>query len=226
MIRGRQLARPVLTATALAVLSLALAAGQQPAPTPMPAGPLARSLFASLGNLQTSLAAVNPERWRAKPAVRDQFQTDRAAINRNLVEALPSLALKVEGAPQDLGQAFRLYRDVDAVYSVALRVADLTARYADANQSQAVSAALEQVHRNLDALADFIQVTGSAQSAELLQLRAQHDAPPPAPPKAVVIDNANTPPPSRPHATRRSRKTKKAAPKPKPSPTPPPTPHP
>lgn len=207
----------------------------QAAPAAAPDSPaLARSLFSALQSLQGALAQVTPEQWRAKDSARVQFRTDRASIERNVVEALPGLALKLENAPEDLGAAFRLYRDGEAVYAVALRAADLASRYGDKARADAIAAALQQTDASLDALADFIQVTGSEQAAELARFRTAHpDAPPAsAPPKTLVINDANGPAPSR-HSSRSRAKKAKPAPKqpqggsstlPAPPPTPPPPP--
>lgn len=197
---------------ALASITIALAA-QQPAARPG-APALARALSAALAHLQADMAAVRSDRWRAKSELREQFNTDYASIRRNLTEAVPGLVDKVEQAPQDLGAAFRLYRDVEAVYAVAQRSSDLVTKYGSAEQAGAVDSGLQQVHWSLESLADFIQTTGSTQSEELQRLRVrgpEDAAATPAPaPKTLIINNANAATPA--HHSRTARKKKKPAP--------------
>lgn len=155
-------------------------------PAPVSAAPSAYALLASIQGLETSLAAIPSRTIHASRHQRAQFEAQVAAIERNVSEALPGLAQAVEHKPEDVGLAFRFYRDADAIYQVALRAGDLVQRYGGQGEGAVLAANLSRVGQQLDQLAEFIQVRGSALSAA-----AAHAAAIPPRPRELNIPDAN-----------------------------------
>ncbi|MGH9474388.1 MAG: hypothetical protein ACRD1M_16790 [Terriglobales bacterium] len=169
----------------------AMAAGQNgpaAARAPRSAAPSASALLASIQGLETSLAAIPARTLRVDQSRRRRFQAEVTAIERNVSAALPGLTEQVEHSPYDVGLAFRLFRDADAVYQVALRAGDLVQEHGGAGEGAVLAANLARVGQQLDALANFIQVRGSALSAA-----AARAAKVPPRPQELNIPNANGP---------------------------------
>lgn len=169
----------------------AMAAGQNgpaAARAPRSAAPSAYALLASIQGLETSLAAIPARTLRVDQSRRRRFQAEVTAIERNVSAALPGLTEQVEHSPYDVGLAFRLFRDADAVYQVALRAGDLVQEHGGAGEGAVLAANLARVGQQLDALANFIQVRGSALSAA-----AARAAKVPPRPQELNIPNANGP---------------------------------
>lgn len=162
--------------------------GAAAAPLPRSAAPSAFALLASIQGLETSLAAIPAHTLRVDRHRRRRFQAEVAAIERNVSAALPGLAEEVEHSPYDLGLAFRFYRDAEAVYQVALRAGDLVQEHGGTGEGAVLAASLARVGQQLDVLANFIQVRGSALSAAAAQA-----AKVPPRPRELNIPNANGP---------------------------------
>lgn len=169
-------------------LAMAQASAPPPAPAPASAAPAAYALLASIQGLETSLAAIPPQSVHVDRRQRAQYQAEVAAIERNVSQALPGLAQAVERSPQDVGLAFRFYRDAEAIYQVALRAGDVVERHGGRGEGAVLAANLTRVGQQLDGLAQFIQVRGSALSAAAARAAAV-----PPPPRELAIPNANAP---------------------------------
>ncbi|MGH9536055.1 MAG: hypothetical protein ACRD2E_14490 [Terriglobales bacterium] len=209
------LAQPACRAAALlAFAGFGIAAGSQNPPSPAAtapataapatAAPAAKALLASIQGLETTLDAIPARTLRVNSQGRREYRAEVAAIERNVSAALPGLTLAVTASPLDVGKAFRLYRDADAVDQVAMHAAATVDRYGGREASDVLNANLAGVGHQLDALGNFIEVTGSAQSAAL----ARAAAPPPAP-RHLDISNANGRTPRRDQARRRTTKRPK-----------------
>lgn len=176
-------------ATPQSAPTAAVSAAAPPSPTMAPVP----ELMSALSAMGTELAALAQQRWRAPSQERADFLTDEAAIARNLQLAAPGLAAAAQHSPTDLGAAFRLYRDAEAVYSVALRAGDFVAHRGDEEQRDALRAPLARVHAALEAFGDSIAARGEAQNQELTRLRARVAtlAAADAHPRVLVINAAN-----------------------------------
>lgn len=194
-------------APVIAAALLGVARGQKP--TPSPAAPAnasasANALLASVQGLETTLSAIPARSIHGGSQHRREYRADVAAINRNVAQALPGLVAAVVRSPQDVGKAFRLYRDANAVYQVALRAGAVVATHGGQGEGAVLNADLTRVGRELDRLANFIQVTGSAQSAAL----AHGGAATRSRPRHLDISNANGPEPrAKPRAAKRHKAT-------------------
>jgi hypothetical protein len=133
-------------------------------------------------------------------------------MERDVSDTLPGLINTALADPAKVSPAFSVYRNVDALYDVLLRVSE-TAQLAGASRDASLledqRAALEDARTHLGAA---LLQSSQAQDAEVLHLRSTAAAAPPPPPaaKTVVDDGPATKP----------KTTKKRAHKPA---TPPPT---
>lgn len=191
------------------LLTGATALAQAPANHPSaPAGENAPSVGSTstasvtpdLDRLQTAasratldLSHLRIDRWKADAQSKQQAQGNVDSVQRNLTAALPGLIAAVRSAPQDLNAAFKLYRNLNALYDVFASLTEATGAFGPKSDYDALAQQLltfDSVRRNLgDALE---QLTSSTQS-ELVQLRtkvrAYQQAAAAAPPKKVVVDD-------------------------------------
>ena len=185
----------------LSAAAQAAAPGTAPAPAPAPAqGSFAMaSLRPALANVQAAIGSVNVGRWKASAATRTAVQQDIGSMQRDLNATLPGLVTSAEASgPGVLAPSFAVFRNLDALYDVLLRVSEtaaLAGSEADAGSLEDARAGLEDGRGKLGAW--LLQSIGAqdAQVARLQAPAAQPATPAPAPSKIVVDDGPAAPKP-------------------------------
>jgi hypothetical protein len=171
------------------------AARGQAAPAAPPAGtgfPIA-SLRPALANVQNTIANLNVGRWKVPAEMRAAVQQDIGSMQRDLNATLPGLVAQAEASPAALSPAFAVFRNLDALYDVLLRITE-TAVLSGAG-SDAVS--LEDARAGLEdgrgKLGTWLLQSISAQDAQVVHLQsalaARPAAAPAAAPNKIVIDD-------------------------------------
>ena len=160
----------------------------------VPGEALAARLGESLQHLQTAMAAVDTAHLHLRDEGKQVISDSQASVARNLGTAMPGLLSAFSQTPEDLGAAFRLYRDAEAVLGVAQHSSEaIPAQDADAGGA-ALAAGTDEVRTSLNQLADWIETRGQSQYAALQQAKttaAAQPAAPPPPPAKLVIQDAN-----------------------------------
>ena len=167
-------------------------AAAAPGPTTAPAAAPIGSLRPALANVQAIVASLNVPRWKVPSATRANVQQDVASMQRDLTATLPGLLVEAEAAtgPGVLSPSFAVFRNLDALYDVLLRITE-TAALANA---EADAAGLESARADLEdgrgRLGLWLTQAITAQDARLAQApaAAAHAAPPASPSKVVVTD--------------------------------------
>ncbi len=170
-----------------ALLAPALPSRAQTAPLPT-----ASSLLTpALDKLRTSLGSIRIEKWKAPGPVREEANSNIGSIRRDLDGALPPLLTAADAAPGVVSRNLPVFRNVDALYDVLLRVvetADLSAPEADTEALHGALSSLEDARRSLGDALQASAVSAEQQGARLQeQLRAQQAAPKPA--LSTVVDD-------------------------------------
>jgi len=196
---------PVCTLVFFSACLGALAQTPTTPAAPQPAGFAMANLRPALANVQTAVANLNIARWKASPATRTAAQQDVASIQRDLSDTLPGLMAQAEAPPANgqsaLQPSFALFRNLDALYDVLLRVSE-TASFAgsaaDATNLEDARAGLEDGRAKLGTW--LLQSIG-AQDAQVVRLLAAPPPPPAAPPAPakVIVDDGPTTPAPKPH---------------------------
>jgi hypothetical protein len=178
----------------------AAAQAAAPAVAPTPTGFAMTNLRPALANVQTAITSLNVARWKAPNDIRATTQQDINSMQRDLNTTLPALLAQADAAaasgPPALSPAFAVFRNLDALYDVMLRVtetAGLAGSASDASSLEDARAGLEDGRAKLGAW--LLQAIG-AQDAQVVRLQAPvahpAPAPPPAPNKIVVNDGPDT----------------------------------
>ena len=189
------LLRPACAATAQSTVAEPQNATQAP-------GPYAsvRQLNALLAQLEKAaqstsadLSKLRVDRWKADGGTKRQVQGDVQSVQRNLQSALPEIINQLQASPEDLTQTFKLYRNLDALYDVFGSIVESTGAFGSRDDFQSLSNDLSALERARRSLADRMDNLTTQKEAELSRLRTQVKAlavPPAAPPKKVIVDDA------------------------------------
>ena len=177
-----------------AVFSWCSAAGvaqspAQPAPTPVASSaPVAPSalLKPALDNVQQTMGALKLEKWK-KGDIRDGADANIAAIQRDIQDKLPSLLQAADDAPGTISKVLPLYRNIDALYDVVLRVLEASRVSAPADQIVQLQQALTTLGEARHALDGHLQESATTLEKQVSDLRstlkaqaaARNTAPPP-----------------------------------------------
>lgn len=169
----------------------AAAPGPAPAAAPAPAGFAFANLRPALANVQNAISGLSISHWKAPSATRTATQQDVASMQRDLSATLPELMTQAEGASTGLSPSFAVFRNLDALYDVLLRVTEtaaLAGPESDASSLEEARAGLEDGRAKLGA---WLLQSITAQDAQIahLQVPAPHVAAAPAVPTKIVVND-------------------------------------
>jgi hypothetical protein len=164
---------------------------------PAPTGFAMTNLRPALANVQTAITNLNVAHWKAPNDIRATTQQDLNSMQRDLNTTLPPLMAQADAAasangPAALAPAFAVFRNLDALYDVLLRVtetAGLAGSASDASSLEEARAGLEDGRAKLGTW--LLQAIG-AQDAQVVRLQAPvaaHPASAPPPPNKIVVDD-------------------------------------
>jgi len=174
----------------------------QPASVASPA-PVAPStlLKPALDNVQQTMGALKLEKWK-KGDIRDGATSNVAAIQRDIQDKLPPLLQDADAAPGTISKVLPLYRNIDALYDVVLRVLEASRVSAPADQIVQLQQALTTLGDARRTLDGHIQESATALEKQVSDLRSTWKAqsavrcpapPPPATPKCPAPAPARKP---------------------------------
>ena len=141
----------------------------------------------AISELQGTVAALRIAKWKAPEPVRTDAEQNLSSIDRDINNTLPGLIGQADAPPRSVANAFAVYRNLDALYEVLLRVsgtADLAAPDAEAAMLTHSLATLDASRRSL---ADAILAASRAEEVVLAQPRVAVAPPPPAAPVATTV---------------------------------------
>jgi hypothetical protein len=156
-----------------------------------PAAPLPSSLLQpTLNELRSTIAGLRIAKWKAPGPVKDEAQGNAGSIDRDLQGTLPALIAQADAAPQSVADNFAVYRNLDALYDVLLRVSGTADLAAPDDEAANLTHSLMTLEAARRALADSILSASHAQESALQQARQQllvQRAPAPPPPATVTV---------------------------------------
>jgi hypothetical protein len=170
------------------------------------------TLRPSLDVLKTALVQLKIDKWKASAPIKDEAQKNLESVQRDVASTLPALLAAADAAPGSAAKVLPVYRNVEALYDVTLRLVVAARLAAPSDQMSALDQALAGLDDARRALGDQLQGTADAQDKRVTRLEAAFKA---VPPPATVL-----PPPPPPKCPATAVKKKKPATAAKPS-TPP-----
>jgi hypothetical protein len=146
---------------------------------------------------QADLTKLRIERWKTDGSSKKQALADVDSVQRNLQNALPEMIGQLRNSPEDLTATFRLYRNLDALYSVLGGVVESAGAFGPKDDFQTVSNDLSGFESARKQLAERLENLAGSKEQEIVRLRtdlkAAQAAIPAEPPKKIVIDDTEPP---------------------------------
>jgi hypothetical protein len=130
----------------------------------------------ALGVLQTAVQTVNVGKWKAPDQVKSVAQDDLNSIVNDLNSILPGLLQTAQASPSAFQPAFEVYRNVNALYDVVLRVSQVAGLAASASDASYLQNALNELGKARKSLSDSLATASTQRDAELVQLRTKLQA--------------------------------------------------
>jgi len=125
------------------------------------------------------------DKWKASPAIRTEADGNLRSVQRDLASTLPPLLAAADATPDSAARTLPVYRNLDALYDVVLRLDAAGRLSAPGNQVSALDQALASLSDARRALGDQIQAGAEGEEARIIHLQAAlKTVPPPAPPPA------------------------------------------
>jgi hypothetical protein len=190
------LVRTSIVLLALFVPCLTLAA-QMPADVPQTAAPPpSATLQPALEVLNTALAETRLDKWKGSVTIKSESDANLASIQRDVTQTLPPLLASADAAPDSAARTLPLYRNLEALYDVLLRVDSASHLSAPADQVSALDQALARLETSRKSLGDQLQLNAAAQEKQVIHLQAALKAVPPPPAAAPAPVPLKCPSPS------------------------------
>jgi hypothetical protein len=160
-------------------------------------------------HLHQILVGLNPGKWKAPGSMKQMAQSDIDSMQRDVSGVLPDLLEKAKASPRSIGPAFALYRNIDALYDVLLRVSEtatLAGSRTDAGQLEAIRAELENSRTQLG---NGLLQASTDQDAQVAQLQTavKTAAARATPARTTVVDDGPQAAPAKATARHRKKKT-------------------
>lgn len=150
-------------------------------------------LHAALSQISQTMASLNISRWKAPNEVRAATQQNVDSIQRDLNSTLPGLLATADASPGTVSAVFPVYRNVDALYDVLLRVSQTGNLAAPQNEATAITDALQKLESGRADLGNAIINASKSNEAEMIRLQTaiQQAAAAKAatPPKTTVVND-------------------------------------
>ena len=188
--------------TLLLAISVLLAPGlyaqDLPAAQPAPATASATApatasslLQPSLDQLRQSLSRLRLDKWKAPGPLREETNGNIGSITRDLDGTLPGLLTTADAAPRMVSKNLPVFRNVDALYDVLLRIVETADLAAPEAETQTLHAALTSLDNARRTLGDAIE----AAAVDSEQAAQQRAAAPAAPATTNVVTDTGKPVP-------------------------------
>jgi hypothetical protein len=161
----------------------------------------------ALDMLQQTIRTLRPDKWKTSEAIRQETSANLDSIHRDLETPLPQLLAAADGAPVSVSRMLPAYRNIEALYDVLLRIAEVGNLTAPSPQSEALERARAALEDGRRAIGDRLTSAALAQDQQVRTLQAAVHAIPPAP----VPVACPAPAPVKKHRTRK-KAVKKPAP--------------
>lgn len=195
--------------------------GQATARTPSSVILPSAMLNSVLSDVQNTTSSLNVSHWKAPSRVKQATQEDVGSIQRDIGDTLPGLISRADSAPAAVSPSFAVYRNLEALYDVLLRVSETADLAAPDNEASAVSSSLQRLESARSQMADAILNNSQHNEAQIVALEAAVKAAKAAPAvrtHETVVDDGSSPKAPAKHVRKKTTPKKKA---PSPSQNPP-----
>lgn len=154
-------------------LAAAAVLGQAPAEAPAPTAVSPSAILRpALANVQSTTAELRISKWKIPGSARKAAEDDVNSIQRDLGGTLPGLLAHADSAPGSVPPSFAVYRNVDALYDVLLRISQTADLAAPSKEAAAIASALRELEAARRSLGDSILNTSQRHETRLVALES------------------------------------------------------
>jgi len=168
-------------------------------------------------------SSVDLNKWKGGNSLRGEVDANLASVQKDLQNTLPPLLIDSDKAPQSFPATMRILLNLDALYSVLLRIQIAGKANAPRDQSDALDASLAALDGARRDLGDRIITAAAAQEKQIATLQAtvqQQTAQIAATQQAAAAAATPPPPPTRKKAAKKKPAAKPATSAPAATPAP------
>lgn len=187
------LCAPCLVLSVAAQPGYSAPAGAATATPATSSGHTGATLQPSIQLVKEALNTVNIDKWKASGAIKSEADGNLHSVQRDIEETLPSLVRAADTAPDSAAKTLPVFRNVDALYDVMLRLDAAGRLSAPKDELGALDDALASIAKARSALGDQLQANTEAQEQRMIRLQQAAAHPVVAPAPAPV---QCTPPPA------------------------------
>ena len=142
----------------------------------------------ALDQLRAALGSVKVEKWKAPGAVREDASNNIGSIRRDLDRTLPALLATADAAPGVVSKNLPVFRNLDALYDVLLRVVESADLAAPDDQTQSLNRALGSLEDARRTLGDNLQAN-AVRTEEQLSGSGAQQRPPAATARPSIVND-------------------------------------
>ena len=168
----------ILSQTQEAAPASSIPGGKNPAPA---ADNPTASILTDLDRLQSvasqaaaDIGQLHIEKWKANSNAKSNAQADADSVQHNLTSALPGLIDAVRSALEDVNAAFKLYRNLNALYDVFGTLTEATRVFGQKSEYEALSQQLQMISSARRKLGEGLEQLTATTQSQLTQLRIQN----------------------------------------------------
>lgn len=172
---------------------------------PSNSGRMGATLQPSIRLVKEALSSLNIDKWKASSAIKSEADGNLQSVQRDIDQTLPGLVMAADAAPDSAAKALPVFRNVDALYDVMLRLDAAGRLAAPKDQVGALDDALGSIADARRSLGDQLQANTEAQEQRMIRLQQAAARPAPPPPAPVTCTPAPAP------VTKKKRSSAKSA---------------
>jgi hypothetical protein len=142
-------------------------------------------------NTRVDLARLRVEKWKTDSGSKRQAESNAESVQRNMTSALPGIVQQVRANPGSVAAAFKLYRNLNALYDVMSSLTEWAGAFGSKEEYQALASDTASLDKLRRSLADQVEAMAASRDTEVAQLQTrvrQVGATSAAPPKKIVVD--------------------------------------
>lgn len=158
--------------------------------------------------VKEALSTITVDKWKAAAAIKSEADSNLRSVQRDIDTTLPALVVAADAAPGSTSKALPVFRNVDALYDVMLRLDAAGRLAASKDEIGALDDSLASIATARRSLGDQLQADAEAQEQRVGTLQQQLAAKPAAPPPAPAV--ACLPPPPAASTKKKAPTVKKA----------------
>ncbi len=126
----------------------------------------------TLSRISQVIASLNISHWKAPNEVRAATQQNADSIQRDMSGTLPGLLATADTDPSRVSAVFPVYRNIDALYDVLLRVSETAGLAAPQREMSDIHDALQQLESARTNLGNAIFTLAKNNEAATIKLQA------------------------------------------------------